>query len=533
MMVMFRNKLLFAVIAASALSCVFPKAAFAQTVEHVIHISVDGLRPDAVMSLGPAHCPNFHMLMVEGAFTLNARSDCDYTNTLPNHACQMTGRAVLGPDGHGVSFNSDTGGTIEDAHGSYVAGIFDVAHDNGLVTALFTGKDKFALFERSWDEANGAPDITDQDNGRDKIDDYLYLGNTSDLVDSFLLILDSARPGYSLLHLRDPDSDGHAYGWESLEYLDSIKRMDAAIGRVLDAVESDPVLSGRTSLIVTADHGGTGTDHSDASDRFNYTIQFHAWGPGIPAGSDIYGLNTGSRLDPGEDQLQCDAAIPPVRNGEAANLAADLLGLGQVPGSTIGNASGLTVTAPGPLPAIAITAPADNSEYWTDEMVLIEADASSAYGIDKVEFFLDQLKIGEDTISPWSFPVADLPLGTHTLTARAVDGSGFASADRIALIVNSTTADEASERVWDSRAVISPNPVNSSSLVHLYLTSPGRVEITIYDAAGRLKRRMVSGSLTEGRQTLTLDTRGFSAGVYFLRTSGAGWTGSGKFILLR
>ena len=123
--------------------------ALSQTIDHVIHISVDGLRPDAVVALGPALCPGFHRLMIEGTFTLNARSDCDYTNTLPNHTCQMTGRAVLGPGGHGISFNSDTGSTIAEAHGSYVAGIFDVVHDNGMVTALFTGKDKFALFDRS------------------------------------------------------------------------------------------------------------------------------------------------------------------------------------------------------------------------------------------------------------------------------------------------------------------------------------------------------------------------------------------------
>jgi hypothetical protein len=473
------------------------------------------------------------MLMVEGAFTLNARSDCDYTNTLPNHTCQMTGRAVLGPDGHSISFNSDTSSTIEEIHGSYVAGIFDVAHDNGLATALFTGKDKFALFDQSWDAVNGAPDITGPDNGRDKIDTYMYSGNTSELVDSFLSFLDSSAPGFSFLHLRDPDADGHAYGWTSSEYLDSIKRMDAAIGQVLDAVEADPVLSGRTAVIVTADHGGTGTDHSNASDPFNYTIQFHAWGPGIPAGADIYLLNTGSRLDPGEDQLPCDTIVPPVRNGEAANLAAALLGLGPVTGSTIGNTNGLTVTAQGPLPAVTITSPAEGSEYEPGETAVIEAGASSAYGITKVEFFMDQLKIGEDLVSPWSFSIDGLPLGARTLTARAVDGEGYATTDRVTVTINSITAAETSGGTWDSRATVNPNPVNSSSLVHFYLTRPGRVEMAIYDASGRLLRSSASGTLTEGRHALTLDTQGFPAGVYFLRISAAGGTRSGKFVLLR
>jgi hypothetical protein len=309
--------------------------------------------------------------------------------------------------------------------------------------------------------------------------------------------------------------------------------MDAAIGQVLDAVEADPVLSGRTAVIVTADHGGTGTDHSNASDPFNYTIQFHAWGPGIPAGADIYLLNTGSRLDPGEDQLPCDTIVPPVRNGEAANLAAALLGLGPVTGSTIGNTNGLTVTAQGPLPAVTITSPAEGSEYEPGETAVIEAGASSAYGITKVEFFMDQLKIGEDLVSPWSFSIDGLPLGARTLTARAVDGEGYATTDRVTVTINSITAAETSGGTWDSRATVNPNPVNSSSLVHFYLTRPGRVEMAIYDASGRLLRSSASGTLTEGRHALTLDTQGFPAGVYFLRISAAGGTRSGKFVLLR
>jgi hypothetical protein len=445
----------------------------------------------------------------------------------------MTGRAVLGPDGHGVSFNSDTGGTIEDAHGSYVAGVFDAVHDNGLKTALFTGKDKFAIFDRSWNAVNGAPDVTGLDNGRDKIDTFMYSWNTPELVDSFLAHIESSVPGFFFLHLRDPDTEGHAYGWTSPEYLESIKNMDAAIGRVLAAVETDPALTGNTAVIVTSDHGGTGTSHSNASDAYNYTIQFHVWGPGIPAGADLYLLNTGARLDPETAQLPCDTALPPIRNGESANLAAALLDLSPVPGSTTGYSLGLAVTAPGTLPDITITSPDEASELLPGETVVIEVDAYSPEGISKVEFFLDQAWIGEDTSSPWLLSIDGLPQGMHTLTARAVDTAGIASTDRIAVLVNSVTGDGISERGWDSRAVISPNPVSSSSQIHMFLRRSGRVEIAIYDAAGRLMRKSVSTSLPEGSNSLALDTEGFSAGVYFLRTSVEGETSLGKFILLR
>ena len=72
--------------------------------ERVIHVSIDGLRSDHVT---PVLMPNLTRLMAEGAWTLNARTDPAYTQTLPNHHSQFTGRPVYGAGGHHVDFNND------------------------------------------------------------------------------------------------------------------------------------------------------------------------------------------------------------------------------------------------------------------------------------------------------------------------------------------------------------------------------------------------------------------------------------------
>jgi hypothetical protein len=66
----------------------------------------------------------------------------------------------------------------------------------------------------------------------------------------------------------------------------------------------------------------------------------------VAAGADLYDLNPASRLDPATGRPSYTPAIQPIRNGDAANLALDMLALGPVPGSTINNAQNLAVPEP-------------------------------------------------------------------------------------------------------------------------------------------------------------------------------------------
>ncbi|MCB1228775.1 MAG: alkaline phosphatase family protein [Verrucomicrobiae bacterium] len=321
-----------------------------ETGKHVIFISADGMRPDAVDALGPEKAPTFFRLRKEGAWTSNARTDVVYTVTLPNHTAMITSRGVTGPEGHSWIKNSDPrlGENLHKNHKGYLSSVFAVAHDNGLSTALYASKSKFSLYDISYDDHNGAPDTTGEDNGRDKLDRYVMESETNTLVDRLVADLASDPADFIMLHLRDPDSAGHAESWNvtpGSPYLQAVARVDELVGRVLDAIEKNPNLKGNTWLILTADHGGlTGAKgHGESDEKDNFTIPYYVWGPDVPAGKDLYEVSSSSRLDPGVANPPYTTPKPPIRNGDSGNLSLSLLGLPAIPGSTINAQEDLVV----------------------------------------------------------------------------------------------------------------------------------------------------------------------------------------------
>lgn len=509
-------------------------AAFPDTMFCVVHASIDGLRADAVARLGPSAAPNLWRLRIEGAFTENARTDVDYTVTLPNHACQLTGRPVLGADGHGVTFNTDDPRTLAEVHGSYVAGAFDVAHDRGLRTACFAGKTKFAIFDRSWNETNGAPDTVGADDGRDKIDLYLYSADSALLTAALLDAMAEDPCRYAFIHFGDPDAAGHAYGWESKPYFDAVMRVDGFVGEILDLLESDARFAGRSRLVVAVDHGGEGTDHSTATDPDNYAIPLYVWGAGVSAGADLYALNSPGRLDPQTDRPPYDASPQPIRNGEAGNVCLAALGLPSIPGSSIGSWQDLAVTPPDGVPAVSIACPADGavSAYPGDVAVQALADGGAA-GIARVEFFGDNLPLGFDETSPYETVWFDPPLGARRITARAVRGDGAAAAASVEVLVVSPTAVETGQIPPPARPLLFPNPSDGVSRLSFALAAGGDASLDLFDAAGRLVGPLWRGRLGSGRHELPVNARSIPPGLYLFRLSAGRETCGGKLMIVR
>lgn len=324
------------------------QGADAARVSHVVQISVDALGSkylEKFLAEAPEEFPHFARFVKEGATTFNARSDYTHTDTLPNHVCMVTGRPVLTPKGwpeckaHYWTQNKEFPGVgvplslhLANPEGkrSYVASVFDVAHNAGLKTALYSGKDKFQMFVTSYDARYGGS----HPRGNNKIDFALinYSIGRWGLPD-----LKKNAPHYAFLHFPEPDTAGHKSGYLGPEYRESVKEVDAHLGALFKIVETDPEWKGRTVLILSADHGGQPETkgHGDASHPYNYTIPFFVWGAGVKAGADLYALNADSRLDPGAGRPEYAPTGQPIRNGDGGNLALHLLGLPAIPNSFI------------------------------------------------------------------------------------------------------------------------------------------------------------------------------------------------------
>ncbi|MGN0063399.1 MAG: alkaline phosphatase family protein, partial [Nocardioides sp.] len=291
-----------------------------------------GLNPRALRRLGRKATPHLHRFVSRGASTLNARTSRESTATLPNHTGMVTGRRVdAAHGGHGVDWNDErtSPATVQEAAGHPVSSVFAEVDAAGGSTALFAGKEKFRLWARSWPDA---------------IDRTTVRSDNDRLVRAFVNDLGTDR-ALRFLHLSAPDLAGHHDGFMTASYLRAVRRTDARIGRVVRALKEQRDVWSSTTVLLTSDHGGAREQHYRAGDLQNYRVMFAARGPAVAAGKDLYDLNP-QRRDPGRSRTTYDAERQPVRNGDVANLALSLLGLGPVPDSAFGFSQDLVVTAP-------------------------------------------------------------------------------------------------------------------------------------------------------------------------------------------
>jgi hypothetical protein len=227
-------------------------------IRHVVIISEDGLRPDALTGVRP---PVHEAILKRAAYSLKART-IRRASTLPSHAAMLSGFDVKE---HGLYWNS----WKPDRGYIHVPTVFDAATKSGGFAAAFVGKRKLEHITHP-----GSVAVVSRPG---------YFCRK--VVDEATRYFVEKKPDIEFIHFSDPDDLGHSEGWMSNPQFESIRQTDKCLATLLDAV-SAAGLDRDTLFIISADHGGHGHNHDGKIDE-DRLIPWIAWGPGIRPGHRI------------------------------------------------------------------------------------------------------------------------------------------------------------------------------------------------------------------------------------------------------
>lgn len=306
-------------------------------VRHVVAIDLEGLSSAGLAKGGAKFLGR---LRAAGASTLDARTEPDSTRVLPNAIGMLSGRKVLksGGGGHGVKGSHDDGSTVAKRAGGYVASAYDVVHDFGHSTALYSSDPDARLIERTW-ARHGARDRVGADNGRNKLS-KVVLARSDDAATAAFTAKAGHLKAFSFVQLTGAVRAGERSGWSSAAYRKAVKGLDHRVRRIVRAIQAHPATAASTVVIITASAGGH--HHSTAGSKpANYRVPFIVWGHGVPGGTDLHALNP-SLLAPGSGNPGLTVGQP-VRNAMVGDLATSLLGLPAIRGSILDSGQDLNV----------------------------------------------------------------------------------------------------------------------------------------------------------------------------------------------
>jgi hypothetical protein len=103
------------------------------------------------------------------------------------------------------------------------------------------------------------------------------------------------------------------------------------------------------------------------------------------------------------------------------------------------DAAPITVRLTNGPPLVTLTSPTSAGTYVLPTNILLQAAASDPDGaIAKVEFYDNDVKLGEATTGPYAFLWTNVRAGAHTLSARATDSYGLSATSRVTITVSRT-----------------------------------------------------------------------------------------------
>jgi len=210
-------------------------------VEHIVLVSIDGLRPDAINA---NNAPHLYQLTQTGLYYPAAQT-IQRSVTLPSHTSMLTG---LDSRQHNIYKNKSLPGFIMPPT------VLKMLKKEGKSTATFFSKEKLNfLFP---------PDSIDYiyARGQNGIDSQQTTARH--LASEFARRWDKNGFNLTFIHIREPDIAGHRHGWMSDAYLNqAVPAADQAIGQIHSSIKNSRYAN-NTLLIITADHGGKDKTHS-------------------------------------------------------------------------------------------------------------------------------------------------------------------------------------------------------------------------------------------------------------------------------
>lgn len=269
-------------------SLVFSLASFAQEIQHVILVSIDGFRPEFYQE-EKWGTPNLKQMAKEGVSANGVRTIFPSV-TYPSHTTLSTGTL---PHKHGIYYNTTVGEQgqpgewIYDSKDIQVPTIWEKAKEKGLTTASVSwpitlhnaGIDynipEIWDFKRPMDritptKAYATPpglfdEILTQALGQIHYNQFNLssLAMDANLGRSAAYLIKTYKPNLLTIHLPITDGAQHSQGREGDEVARAIAGADHAVGTIWEAVVQAG-LAESTLLLVTGDHGFVSTDFSIA-----------------------------------------------------------------------------------------------------------------------------------------------------------------------------------------------------------------------------------------------------------------------------
>ncbi len=172
------------------------------------------------------------------------------SKTFPNHYTLVTG---LYPDHHGIISNNMWDSGIGERFTMSAETAKDSRWWGGeplWVTAIRQGQRASSMFWPGSEVEIGGVRPTDWK----PFDDNFPNRERVNQVLTWLSLPEAQRPSFITLYFSDVDDAGHTFGPDAWETLDAAEKLDEELGALIEGIQARG-LTGRTTIIATADHG--------------------------------------------------------------------------------------------------------------------------------------------------------------------------------------------------------------------------------------------------------------------------------------